>query len=88
MQHPDLHHQLVSILAEVFQVELPASLEDVTQDELEEWDSFNHLRLVSDLEDIFQITIDDADIPEMTSLKQVKALLQRYGTTSVDQPDT
>ena len=88
MQHPDLHHQLVSILAEVFQVELPASLEDVTQDELEEWDSFNHLRLVSDLEDIFQITIDDEDIPEMTSLKQVKALLQRYGATSVDQADT
>ena len=88
MQHSDLHHQLVSILAEVFQVELPASLEDVTQDELEEWDSFNHLRLVSDLEDIFQITIDDADIPEMTSLKQVKALLQRYGATSVDQTDT
>lgn len=88
MQHPDLHHQLVSILADVFQVELPASLEDVTQDELEEWDSFNHLRLVSDLEDIFQITIDDEDIPEMTSLKQVKALLQRYGATSVDQTDT
>ena len=84
MQHPDLHDQLVSILADVFQVELPASLEDVTQDELEEWDSFNHLRLVSDLEDIFQITIDDEDIPEMTSLKQVKALLQRYGATSVD----
>jgi acyl carrier protein len=88
LQHPDLHHQLVSILAEVFQVEFPASLEDVSQDELEEWDSFNHLRLVSDLEDIFQITIDDVDIPEMTSLKQVKALLQRYGTPSVDQPDT
>jgi acyl carrier protein len=84
LQHPDLHHQLVSILAEVFQVELSASLEDVTQEELEEWDSFNHLRLVSDLEDIFQITIDDEDIPEMTSLKQVKALLQRYGATSVD----
>jgi acyl carrier protein len=88
LQHPDLHHQLVTILAEVFQVELPASLEDVTQEELEEWDSFNHLRLVSDLEDIFQITIDDEDIPEMTSLKQVKALLQRYGATSVDQADT
>ena len=88
MQHPDLHHQLVSILAEVFQVELPASLENVTQEELEEWDSFNHLRLVSDLEDIFQITIDDEDIPEMTSLKQVKALLQRYGATAVDQADT
>ena len=87
MQHPDLHHQLVTILADVFQVELPESLEDLTQDELEEWDSFNHLRLVSDLEEIFQITIDDADIPDMTSLKQVKALLQRHGTTSLDGTD-
>jgi acyl carrier protein len=87
VDNPDLHHQLVSILADVFQVELPASLEDVTQDELEEWDSFNHLRLVSDLEDIFQITIDDEDIPDMTSLKQVKALLQRHGANSVDGTD-
>jgi acyl carrier protein len=86
--HPDLHHQLVSILADVFQVELPASLEDVTQDELEEWDSFNHLRLVSDLEEIFQMTIDDEDIPDMTSLKRVEALLQRHGATSVDKTDT
>ena len=88
MEHADLHRQIVSILADVFQVELPASLEDVTQDELEEWDSFSHLRLVSDLEDIFQITIDDADIPDMTSLEQVKALLQRHGVISVDKADT
>jgi len=88
VEHADLHRQIVSILADVFQVELPASLEDVTQDELEEWDSFSHLRLVSDLEDIFQITIDDADIPDMTSLEQVKALLQRHGVISVDKADT
>ena len=48
----------------------------------------NHLRLDSDLEAIFQTTIDDADILEMTSLKQVKALLQRYGATSLDGTDT
>jgi acyl carrier protein len=46
---------------------------------LEEWDSFNHLRLVSELEDTFEITLDDEDIPEMTSLQRIKALLLRYG---------
>lgn len=79
MEHPDLHHQLVSILEDIFQVELPESIDDLTQDELEEWDSFNHLRLVSELEDTFEITLDDEDIPEMTSLQRVKSLLQRYG---------
>ncbi len=79
MEHPDLHQQIVTILAEVFQVELPESIDDLAQDELEEWDSFNHLRLVSELEDTFEITLEDEDIPEITSLQRVKALLQRHG---------
>jgi acyl carrier protein len=79
MEHPDLHQQLVSILEDIFQVELPESIDDLAQDELEEWDSFNHLRLVSELEDTFEIMLDDKDIPEMTSLQRVKSLLQRYG---------
>jgi acyl carrier protein len=79
MEHPDLHQQVVAILEDVLQVELPESIEDLTQDELEEWDSFNHLRLVSELEDTFEITLDDEDIPEMTSLQRVKAMLQRHG---------
>jgi len=79
MEYPDLHQQLISILEDIFQVELPESIDDLTQDELEEWDSFNHLRLVSELEDTFEITLDDKDIPEMTSLQRVKSLLQRHG---------
>ena len=79
MEHPDLHHQVVSLLADVFQAELSPSIEDLTQDEVEAWDSFNHLRLVSELEDIFEIAIDDEDIPDMLSLQQIKTLLQRHG---------
>ncbi|WP_089941646.1 acyl carrier protein [Candidatus Entotheonella palauensis] len=83
MEHADLHRQIVAILEDVFQVELPEPIDDLTQDEIEEWDSFNHLRLVSELEDTFEITLDDEDIPEMTSLQRVKALLQRRGVASI-----
>ncbi|ETX06183.1 MAG: hypothetical protein ETSY2_18670 [Candidatus Entotheonella gemina] len=83
MEHADLHRQIVAILEDVFQVELPEPIDDLTQDEIEEWDSFNHLRLVSELEDTFEITLDDEDIPEMTSLQRVKALLQRHGVASI-----
>jgi acyl carrier protein len=79
MQHSDLHQQIISILEDIFQVELPSSIDDLTQDELEEWDSFNHLRLVSELEDTFEIALDDEDIPAMTSLKRIEELLQRHG---------
>lgn len=79
MAELDLHQQIVAILADVFQVALPPMIEELTQDELEAWDSFNHLRLVSELEAMFEITLDDEDIPAMTSLQRIKALLQRHG---------
>jgi acyl carrier protein len=79
MDHLDLHQQVVAILAEVFQVALPPTIEELAQDELEAWDSFNHLRLISELEDTFEITFDDEDIPAMTSLQSIKARLQRHG---------
>jgi acyl carrier protein len=79
MAQLDLHQQIVSIVADVFQVALPPTIEDLTQDELEAWDSFNHLRLVSELEAMFEITLDDEEIPAMTSLQRIKALLQRHG---------
>jgi acyl carrier protein len=79
MAELDLHQQIVAILADVFQVALPPTIEELTQDELEAWDSFNHLRLVSELEAMFEITLDDEDIPAMTSLQRIKALLQRHG---------
>ena len=82
MESPDLHHQVVSILSDVFQVELSPSIENVSQHDLEEWDSFNHLRLVDELEAIFQITLDDEEIPEMTSLQQLKSILQHHGVTA------
>lgn len=79
--HTDLHQQVVSILSDVFQIDLDPSSEDILQHELEEWDSFNHLRLVAELEDVFQITLSDDEIPELTSLQQVKALLEQRGIT-------
>jgi acyl carrier protein len=79
--HPDLHQQVVNILSDVLQVDLDPALEDVMQQDLEEWDSFNHLRLVAELEDVFQITLSDEEIPELTSLQQVKALLRQRGIT-------
>ena len=85
MESPDLHCQIVSILADVFQVELSPSSENVLQHELEEWDSFNHLRLVDELEAIFQITLDDEEIPEMTSSQQIKSILQHHGVTASPQ---
>jgi acyl carrier protein len=79
--HTDLHQQVVNILSDVFQIDLDPSIEDVMQQDLEEWDSFNHLRLVAELEDVFQITLSDEEIPDLTSLQQVKALLRQRGIT-------
>jgi acyl carrier protein len=77
--HTDLHRQVVAIFADVFQVDIDPSIENLAQQELEQWDSFNHLRLVSELEEIFQIMLSDEEIPELTTLQRVETLLAQRG---------
>jgi acyl carrier protein len=73
---------VVNIFSEIsFQVDLDPSTEDILQQDLKEWDLFNHLRLVAELEDAFHITLSDEEIPELISLQQVKALLGQRGIT-------
>ena len=75
----DLHHKVVCILSEVLQVELDPTIEDVSRSELADWDSFNHLRFVLELEEAFQIALSDDEASDLMTLRDVEALLVRHG---------
>lgn len=76
-----LNERLIAILADVFQVELPAGAADVQQADIEEWDSFSHLRLIAELEDTFEISLSDDEVPEMTSLGKIATTLAQHGVS-------
>lgn len=77
--HSDLHRKVVSILSEVLQVDIDPTIEDISRNEVATWDSINHLRLVLELEEAFQIALSDDEVVELMTLHQVEALLAKRG---------
>lgn len=58
--------------------------DDEVKDELEyntisEWDSIGHMSMISELEDIFDISIQTDDILNFGTFKKGKEILAKYG---------
>jgi acyl carrier protein len=43
----------------------------------ERWDSLNHLNLIVELEDEFEISLDETEIETINSVKMIKELLKQ-----------
>jgi acyl carrier protein len=72
-----VHDKLKEIVAELFELE-PAAVNDVlTPDDVELWDSLNHLRLVSAVEEEFQIKLSMKEIESIRSLATLRALIEQ-----------
>ena len=69
MDPPQVDEQLKAIFLDVFQAELTDSSFDweKQQNDYENWDSFGHLRIVSEIEEKFGIKLDIDDIIYITS---------------------
>jgi len=67
----------VEIVAELFDLD-PALVDDaLTPEDVELWDSMNHLRLVSAVEEEFQIKLSMQEIESIHSLAMLRALVEK-----------
>lgn len=73
----ELHNQLVAIFMDVFQLEIQPEIENIERSEVGSWDSINHLRLVSTIEEVFQVTLSDEEVVTIADLCALKAILLR-----------
>ena len=72
-----MNAKLVEIVAELFDLE-PAAVDDaLTPEDVELWDSMNHLRLVSAVEQEFQIKLSMQEIESIHSLGALRALIEQ-----------
>lgn len=79
---PKLHRQIVTIFSETFQIEPGLEFEDFKRGDNGAWDSINHLRLISELEEVFQIALSDEEVTRIASLRDVEMLLSERGVAS------
>ena len=73
-----MNAKLTEIVAELFDLD-PAAVEDgLTPEDVELWDSMNHLRLVSAVEEEFQIKLSMQEIESIRSLAVLRALVEQH----------
>ncbi len=52
--------------------------DDIKYQEIEKWDSLNHLNFVSKLEETYGIELDMDEIIDMSSVKKIKEILKKH----------
>ncbi len=69
------------IVSKILLVDESKVADDLKRNELETWDSMNHLILISELEQNYNITFADDDIASIASIKDLKMVLKKYNVT-------
>lgn len=69
---------LRSIAAKVFGIDVSA-YPKISMGEVKEWDSMNHLLLISEIEKEFRFKFSIQEVIEIKSLDDISALMQKKG---------
>ena len=72
---PDVHQKIVSIVAEVLQIEIGDCNDNLLRKDRNEWDSVNHLRLAIELEEIFGILLDQERWVDIMTIREIEILI-------------
>ncbi|MBV7440776.1 acyl carrier protein [Weeksellaceae bacterium TAE3-ERU29] len=72
-----MKEQIITIMAEVFEMNPQDFPEQITQKTVEDWDSLRHLNLIVELEEEFDKSFEPEEISEMTSMDKIIEIIQK-----------
>ena len=70
--------EVKEILAKVLEIDIATIFDKATQKVIAKWDSLQHLNLIVEIEDKYDISIDPEDISEMLSLDKIIETIKKY----------
>ncbi len=70
------------IFSECFNIPVEQVHDNIKYQEIEKWDSLNHLKFTARLEEVYDIELDMDDIINMSSVKKIRDILQNYGVAA------
>jgi acyl carrier protein len=76
-------NELNKIFSKILGLNEDAINEDISKENTEEWDSFNHLLLISEVEKTFGITFSILEIENIKDYKTLKNLIDKKEVKSV-----
>ena len=66
------------ILAENLKISVDQTTQNLTMQDVNDWDSLSHMNLIVALEDEFQIQLTGDEIAEMISLDRIREIVQKH----------
>lgn len=69
---------LEEVLASALRLPLERIDDSIGYQLIPQWDSANHVALIGALEDAYGITIDDDEIPDLTSVSAIRTYVHRH----------
>jgi acyl carrier protein len=77
MTDADILEKLTAIFRDVFDDDSLVLTEEMTADDVEEWDSFNHINIIVATEASFGIKFQTAEIEELKNVGHLVQLIKR-----------
>ncbi len=78
------NEKLQNILATILQIGPDSIRDDLTAEDVDTWDSLNHIALMGALEQEFNVQIDIERVEDSQSVGALKAILTDLGITFAD----
>lgn len=73
-----MDERIKNIMADILDIEKDVLLDDFRPEDTTNWDSLNNLRMVTAIEEEFQIKLSMDDIKKMVSYGKIKSIVFRY----------
>ncbi|MBK5114972.1 MAG: acyl carrier protein [Candidatus Heimdallarchaeota archaeon] len=72
------HEKIIDIVSKILLVDKEEITEKISRKDFEAWDSMTHLVIISELEQNFDIILEDDDITAMNTISDIKSILTKY----------
>ncbi len=71
--------KFIEIVSKILLIDQAKIVDDLSREDLEEWDSMTHLVLVSDIEQEFDIIFSDDEVTSIVTIGDLKNSLKNHG---------
>jgi acyl carrier protein len=73
-----LDKRLIDSLSRTFKIDPAGITLETSQANTPAWDSFAHLKLVFEIEDVFDVRLSSQEIPQVTSVARLQEILLKH----------
>jgi acyl carrier protein len=73
------HQILVNSFHEALSIDASLNVETLEYQAVSEWDSISHMILISQLEEVFNVSFDTDDVIDLSSFDKAKEILTKHG---------